>query len=308
MTQQSLKNALRDVSFTIATPFTDDGDRVHHDRLAENVATLEERGASVLLPCGNTGEYYALTDGERVDVVRTTVEAASPRATVVGGVGGSTKHAAKLISEYESVGADGVMIMHPTYTYIHPRGLVEYFERLISGTELGVVLYKRGPEVTRDMLTGLSTADNVVGVKYAVNDVDSFSATADSLDGEVTLLNGIAERFAPSFAVEGADGFTTGIGNFLPEHVCELQEAIEARDWERAKEIRNVLRPFEELRDEPAATPFASAKNVPTVKFGMDLQGMYGGPVREPLRSLSEEDERRVQTYLGHVEESELVA
>lgn len=40
----------------------------------------------------------------------------------------------------------------------------------------------------------------------------------------------------------------------------------------------------------------------------MELQGMYGGPVREPLVELSGEDEERVRTYLDSVNDSQLLA
>jgi 4-hydroxy-tetrahydrodipicolinate synthase len=296
MSTESTKSALRGVGFTIPTPFSEDGDQVRHDAIRQHVGSLSETGARLFVPCGNTGEYYALTNEERIGVVEATVEAADREASVVAGLGGSTKTAKFLASEYQRAGADAVMIMHPGHTYMSEAGLLDYYREIVEATDLDVVIYKRGPEVTKDILVELSGINNVVGIKYAVNDVDAFSDVVRSATDDVVWITGVAERFAPSFALEGAEGFTTGLGNFLPEPSLELQEAIADEDWERALQIRDALRPIEELRDETDDSPvFGSAKNVPVVKCGMELCGFYGGPVRNPLRSLSTSDRDRLE-------------
>ncbi len=114
--------------------------------------------------------------------------------------------------------------------------------------------------------------------------------------GDIVWINGIAERYAPSFSLEGAEGFSTGIGNFVPEQVLALQEALEDGDLHRATEIRDRLRSYEDLRQGTGANNrFGSANNVPAVKYGLDLVGQYGGPVREPLVDLSEVDRERAE-------------
>ncbi|WP_122091192.1 dihydrodipicolinate synthase family protein [Halalkalicoccus subterraneus] len=303
MSYDELQTDLAAVAFTTATPFGDDGDRVLTDEIERNVRTLYEAGARVFVPCGNTGEYYSLSRTERIDVVRTTVESLPDDATVIGGAGGSTKDTIELLEAYEDAGADAAMIMSPAHAYIHERGLIEYYRTLASSTDLGIVLYKRGPYITERVIDELASIGNVVAVKYAVNDVKAFSRLVETVSGDLVWLNGVAERYAPAYALEGADGFTTGIGNFVPEPVLELSRALAESDWTRAKRIRDVLRPFEDLREEAGnRPPFGAAKNVPAVKLGLDRRGMYGGPVREPLVELSEEDRNRVETYLDEIE------
>jgi 4-hydroxy-tetrahydrodipicolinate synthase len=189
---------------------------------------------------------------------------------------------------------------------MHERGVEAYYRRIVEATDLGVVLYKRGPELTHDHLASLASEDNVVAVKYADNDVKAFSAAAASIDG-VVWSNGIAERFGPSFALEGAEGYTTGIGNFVPEATLALMDALREEDWERAREIRDLLRPYEDLREEPGAdNAIAAANNVPAVKFGMELAGLHGGPVREPLVDLSEADRERAREHYDRIVTADL--
>lgn len=304
MSYQNLKSELAGVAFTVPTPFAASSDKIAHEHLASNLTRLEKAGGSIFVPCGNTGEYYSLTREERIAVVKTTIEATSSDSIVVAGAGGSTKTVLQLIEEYEQLGVDAVMVMNPSHVYINENGLVDYYERIANSTDLGVVVYKRGEAITDKVLENIIPIDNVVAIKYAVNDIDGFSQAAHANHEDVTWLTGIAERFAPSYAMEGADGFTTGIGNVVPEQVLELQEALESHSWKKAKDLRNILRPYENIRQEPTAHPsFSSAKNVPAVKHGLDVRGWYGGPVREPLRSLSSEDCDRVEKIYNQIRE-----
>ncbi|QLG27352.1 dihydrodipicolinate synthase family protein [Halorarum halophilum] len=301
MDYEELKDGLRGVAFTNPTPFSEDGEDVLHDELATNVEWIVDRGAEVVIPCGNTGEYYSLSMDERAEVVATTAEAAGD-ATVVGGLGGSTKSALGLLSRYETAGVDAVMVMHPVHTYLHHEGIRRYYERIVEATDLGVVLYKRGPELTTDHLATLAEYDNVVAVKYADNDVKAFSGAISDTEDDVVWSNGIAERFALSFAIEGAEAFTTGIGNFVPEQVLALNDALREEDWDEARRIRDLLRPYEDLREDTGdANHVPAANNVPAVKFGQELAGLYGGPVREPLVDLSEADRERAETYYDRI-------
>lgn len=298
MDYESLKHDLRDVAFTNPTPFDEDGERIVHDELASNVEFVRDAGAQVIVPCGNTGEYYSLSNEERTAVVETTAEAFGDAGSTVGGVGGSTKNATMLADRYADVGADAIMVMHPVHTYVHEDGLLDYYRTIVDDTDLGVVLYKRGPELTHDHIRELSERENVVAVKYAVDDITAFSNAVRTTPGDIVWMDGIAERFAPAFSLEGAEGFSTGIGNFAPEQVLALQEALEDGDMSRAKEIRDLLRPYEDLRQETGPNNrFGSANNVPAVKFGLELAGRYGGPVREPLVELSDADRERAEEY-----------
>ncbi|WP_408960271.1 dihydrodipicolinate synthase family protein [Natrinema sp. 74] len=291
-----LRNRFEDVAFTTAVPFSEDAETVRHDALAANLADLYDAGARLFVPCGNTGEYDALTDSERISIVETHVEATGDDAVVVAGAGGSIGEVTSLAAAYEDAGADAVMVMHPTHTYINESALADYYREICAQVDIGVVIYKRSPEITRDVLLELAAREEVVAVKFAVDDVREFAQTVEDGPADVTWVNGIAERYALPFAIEGATGYTTGIGNFVPEATLALFDALEAGEFERAREIRRLLRPLEDLRAAPGlGNTLPAGNNVPVVKYGQELAGAAGGPVRPPLRSLSPAAQRRVE-------------
>lgn len=308
MTRDVLRQRFRDVAFTTAVPFSPDESDVLFDDLADNLEKQYDAGARLFIPCGNTGEYYSLTDEERIEIVETHVEATGDEATIAGGVAGGLEEVTRLADAYEDAGADAIMVMHPDHTYLHERGVANYYHRICDATDLGVVIYKRGPEVPRDVIVDLTERENVVAVKFAVDDIKEFSQTVADASGEVTWVNGIAERYALSFAIEGATGYTTGLGNFAPEATLALFEAIKSEDWDRTRSIQRLLRPIEDLREEPGeANALAAANNVPVIKHGMDLAGYTGGPVRDPLIDLSAVDETRLEEYYETLQSAPLL-
>lgn len=305
MEPKPIETALRDVAFTTTTPFEPDNLDVQYDYLGENIQKLEATGARLFIPCGNTGEYDSLTHSERINVVEKTVKVADDNSTVVAGAGGSTRTVVDLVNQYQSAGADAAMIMHPTHTYVHEQGLLRYYRNILEATDLPLVLYKQGPELTHQSIIELAKEENVVGIKYALNDIKSFSAETTSVDNGLVWVNGIAERFAPAFALEGAEGFTTGIGNFLPNPTLGLMDALNAGNLDQARSIRDSLRPLEDLREEAGEeNNITAANNVPVVKYGMDYMGLHGGPVRPPLTELSAVDKERTERYIDEIQDA----
>jgi 4-hydroxy-tetrahydrodipicolinate synthase len=71
-----------------------------------------------------------------------------------------------------------------------------------------------------------------------------------------------------------------------------LFDALTNEDWERARELRNACIPYQNFRDQTGQNnTLKSAISVPAVKKGLELAGLHGGNVREPIRALSPKDE-----------------
>ena len=281
-THGATSSSLKTVLVTTVTPFDADGS-IRYDQLSAHCAYLLANGAEAVIPCGNTGEFTSLSVEEAKKVSAATVAAIGGRATVIAGVGGSTSLTIDLAVAAQESGADGVMIHHPVHTYIDRQGLVRYYERVVEALEIGVVLYKRGPELTDEVIRHLVQHERVVGVKYAVNDVNAFANLVHSVDDDVTWICGTAERWAPFFFLAGATGFSSGLGNFAPRKAMELFRLLASGKFAESMTARTDVVSFEELRQANH-----SANNVSAVKAAMSLIGLCSDTVREPLRELDE--------------------
>ena len=67
------------------TPFREDGS-VDFGQFGKHCAWLIEEGVAGLIPNGSLGEYEALSDTERAQIVTTAIDAADGRVPVVPGV------------------------------------------------------------------------------------------------------------------------------------------------------------------------------------------------------------------------------
>lgn len=289
----TLINDLRTVLVTNVTPFEENGD-VDHIQLASHSSFLVEQGVSVIAPCGNTGEFTSLSIDEAKAVTATVTEAVEHGdTTVIAGIGWSLPMAIELGQHAQEVGADGVLVHHPIHTYIDRNGLQSYYKQIIEALDIGVVLYKRGPELTDTLIRELVQDEQVVGVKYAVNDVNAFANLVQESSAAVTWMCGTAERWAPFFALGGAHAFSSGLANFAPEKALRLYEALAVGDYDKAMTLREALVEFEELRQLRH-----SGNNVPAVKYAMNLLGLCGPTVRDPLLDLDAEGAAAVRRII----------
>jgi dihydrodipicolinate synthase/N-acetylneuraminate lyase len=77
---------------------------------------LIRNGVHGLIPLGSTGEYYALSAGEREAVIRTVVETTDGRVPVVAGTNaGATSDVIAFSRQAEQLGCDGVMLEQLTF-------------------------------------------------------------------------------------------------------------------------------------------------------------------------------------------------
>jgi len=290
-----VRTHIRGVAVGLLTPFDEDG-AIEHEKLRSNARTLHEKGAETFLAVANISEYHSLTRDERVALAETSVDALPDDTCVLAGVGGSTGDAQDLIRAYEAAGVDAMMVMPPDHTYVHERGLLDYYRKLAAVTDRPLVPYVRGFDPSVDYLADLTRVDGVVGVKYALTDTVKLGAAVSEGADDVVWVNGFAEPLAVSAWAEGAEGFTAGVSNFRPEIGLALYDALSAGDWHRARELRDACLPYQRTRDgtgEDNAIP--GAVSIPIVKKGLELAGLHGGSVREPIRPLSAAEERRVE-------------
>ena len=283
MNQARLEEALHGVSVTTATPFTRDLSAIDADGIRRNMEFLSKEGVRFVVPCGNTGEFYSLSEKEWLQVVSATLDATREGMVVMPGVGHSIATAVDMVRQAESLGAQGVMVMYPQHVFSSEEGILNYYRRILdSSKEISVVLYKKGPLLTDAVLKELMTCRNLVGIKYAFGRVVDFAYSVQTLGTTVMWSCGTAERSAPFYWLAGARAFTSGLANFAPGISLQMYHALKAGNYEEAMRIQALVAPFENLREGRG-----TANNVPVVKAVMDYLGLAGGECRPPIHSLN---------------------
>lgn len=295
MTLESLRSQMAGIAAVTITPFIPGSLDVDHDGLRRVVRLMEDAGIDVIVPCGGTGEYYALTEQERREVVETVLDEVRHTPVVVG-IGTGVREAIAATRHAEAHGAAGVMVHQPIGAGIHPAGILDYYRAIAAATDLGIVAYVRDPMFSAEVLTEVGQIPNVVAVKYAIDNPKLFAMTVEAVSTSVDLvwLCGTAESWAPFFWPGGAIGFTSGLANVAPEKAVAMRAALKSGDPEAIHQSWSDARQIEDLRDRQCG-----ANNVSIVKLAAELCGLCSSAVRPPLSAPSPADRADLERLLA---------
>jgi 4-hydroxy-tetrahydrodipicolinate synthase len=277
---------LSTVQLVLLTPFSADGSEIILEVLSQFARQAYEAGVRVFVPGAGTGEFDSLSVEEVASCVRSVRSAVGDAAVVIAPVGLGLPHALAIGRRAAEAGADALLIMPPIHTYICDSGVRDYFRALSDAVPLPFLAYKKGP-IPRDELLGeLGASGRLVGVKYAVNDVDAVTRFVAANRGRLGVFCGTAERFAPFFHLAGATGYTSGAANLCPR----LTLALARGNYTRAMELVRVLRAIEDYRARAG-----DSYKISKLKTGIRLAGFVFGPPRPPQRALTGEEEEEVR-------------
>jgi 4-hydroxy-tetrahydrodipicolinate synthase len=149
-------------------------------------------------------------------------------------------------------------------------------------------------------LLELAEHENLIGIKYAVNDMDAFTRVIRADQGRIDWFCGTAERFAPFYALVGASGYTTGAGNICPRLTLAMQAAIVQGNWDEALRLQEILLPIEYYRSREN-----DSYNVSMLKHAIKQTGLDFGLPRPPQRQLNEQEMQEIDLLVTPILEAE---
>lgn len=263
-------------------------------------ARLAEAGIRVFIPCAGSAEFHSLDPEEIIAAVRMTRETIGPQGIILAPVGQWLEHAVRLGEGSREAGADGVLVMPLGFPYLSDAGARDYYLALLERLNGPTLIYKKDAIPSDELLLDLAGHPNLIGVKYAVNDLDAFTRVVQRDGGRIDWYCGSAERFAPFFMLAGAPGYTSGAGNVAPRLTLAMHAAARRGDWPEAMRLQCVLRPIEDYRARAG-----SSYNISFLKHAIRVTGLEFGQPRPPQRRLSETEMREIDALIGPILEAE---
>jgi 4-hydroxy-tetrahydrodipicolinate synthase len=291
---------LKGVYAVTITPFTKDN-KVDYEGLKSNVNWYIESGLHGVLPAGSTGEYVSLSDEERFNVAKTTMEAAKGKISVI--VGATAETAEKTIEfaqHAEKIGADGVMVLPPYYCKPLPSEIYAHYKRVGEAINIPIILYNNpwtsGIDIClKDVIKILEDVPNAQIVKESSGQIQR---TRDLLmqGPEKTKVFCGWEDLAFEAFVLGATGWISPVADIAPKIAVALFNAVvDEKDFEKGREIYNKILPLCQFLEN-------SGKLVQAVKFCLDRIGKVGGHLRSPRLPLTSEEEEKLEVILKDLE------
>jgi 4-hydroxy-tetrahydrodipicolinate synthase len=239
--REQTDGVIEGVGVALLTIFDEDG-KLQTSETGALASLLIEAGVRSVLVGGTIGEYYAMTDLEKVDLfgaIRDVVPSHVPLVLHAGGV--PLPRALNLARAAVDCGADAIIAL--------PRGvddLAEYYGEIVSAAGSTPVLAYHFPQVNAAIDAGALADFGVAGVKDSSGDADRLVLEVETLDIEVytgaTGLLNLAHNI-------GAQGALLGLANVHPE-MCILafdgdadaQRSLEAIGQEIATDFPGGLK------------------------------------------------------------------
>lgn len=261
----------------LVTPMQND--EVDAAVLAQLVDRQIQAGIKGLVVGGGTGEYGALTLGERRSIADEVIRAAAGRVPVIVHTGALTTRDAVALSRHaEGAGADAIMVASPFGESINWRERLTFYDVLTSSVELPVMIYNTPP-------AGLLAFEEI----QQLAELPNVSAVKDS-SGSPQLLGDLVDwAESTGFAVYvgwdsllydavriGARGAVFGAANLIPGPLGAVAQNVLAHGpTDESAALWRHLRPFLRFMER-------SPNYMSLCKAGLSLQGLAVGDVRPP--------------------------
>lgn len=277
------------------SPF-DSSNKVDLELFAKQVNFLVENGVSLLAHPMHIGESLNLTDVERMDLARTLVEAADGRVpTFVHVSHGGTDNSAIMAEHSAKIGSTGIVSMAPYHWQPQTEEILDHFKTVTSAHGGQFIAYNN-PKATNVNLTNeivsafVADFPGFVGFKDATFHMPTFggfcSISAKS-NNHFAVYTGI-EHLLTSVPA-GGSGCFSACAEVAPKLVNDLYSACRDANYEIARELQYKTWRLLDLlmTDYPA-----------TIKYCMELMGRPIGGVRQPIRSLNNDNKKHAKSEL----------
>jgi 4-hydroxy-tetrahydrodipicolinate synthase len=261
----------------IVTPFNANG--VDFKKLEELLEWHIKSGTDAVIVCGTTGEASTMTEQERKETIKFTVDTINKRIPVIAGTGTNNTAALINMSKWaESIGVDGLLVITPYYNKTTQKGLVEHFKAIATSVKTPIIVYnvpgRTGMNITPKTLKELCQFDNIIAVKEASGDISQIAAIKALCGDRLDLYSGNDDQIIPILSLGGV-GVISVIANIIPKVTHDMCELYLAGKTKEALKLQ---------LDSLALTNslFIETNPIP-IKTAMNVLGMTVGNLRLPL-------------------------
>lgn len=272
-----MRNNIEGVLTAIVTPFTDDG-ALHLPGLKRQIQRQLAAGNGIF--CGGTnGEFFVLTEEEKVAVTRTCVEEVAGRAPVVAHIGEiSTRATIRLGKQVEALGVDAVSVITPWFVPLTQAELIAHYTTIADALNVPVFLYnipaRTGNTIASETARALAAHPNIIGIKDSAGSHESLSGflkAVEDIDG-FDVLNGPDSLIHQGF-VEGCSACISGLANVAPNEINAIWARFRAGDITGSRQAQESVT---DLRTRLYSVAFSPA----AVKKALQVMGEEVGESR----------------------------
>jgi dihydrodipicolinate synthase/N-acetylneuraminate lyase len=243
-------------------------DELDFEAFDVNINAQLEAGVNGIILGGSLGEASVLTDDEKFELLKHTLEYVKGTVPVILNIAEQTTKAAVAIAKkaYE-YGADGLMLLPPMRYKADENETIAYFAEVAESTPLPIMIYNNPVdykiEVTLDMFEELAAFENIQAVKESTRDIINVTRMFNRFGNRFKIFTGV-DPIATESLMMGCDGWVAGLVDAFPKETVAIYRLIKAGRYDEARAIHRWFLPVLELDIHPKLVQYIKLAEVAT--------------------------------------------
>ena len=275
----------------VVTPHHADGS-IDRDGFAAVIEHLIASGVHGIINGGSTGEYYAQSMQERVELATLAHEVIGGRVPLIVGTIAIRLPDSILMAETAAkIGADAILVGSPPYAVPTERENALNALAIDRAADLPIMLYnypgRMGINMGEEFLDRVGRSRNFRAIKESSGDINRVHLLARDYP-HIQMSCGMDDQ-ALEFFAWGARSWVCAGSNFLPaEHIALWRACAVEGDFDKGRRIMSAMMPLMRVLEQ-------GGKFVQCIKYGAEMAGLRAGPPRPPLKALNKDDKRQLE-------------
>ena len=279
---------LKGVYPAMATPLTPE-EKIDQVALKKLVHYLLGGGVHGIVALGSTGEFPAMNESMRQQVMETTLAEVNGKVPVLIGCGEpGTQRTVDQVKIAGQSKADGVLVAVPYYFNMDQPAVIRHYQTVADASSLPVVIYNF-PQMTKvaftaDTVAKLAEHPNIIGIKDSSGDFFGMQRFIDVTAGaDFAVMSGNPALGLSAYQLGAKGGIYAGCSLF-PKQCAAVYNAFMNGDMTAAVEMQKKTSLI------PMMGGFGP--NAAVVKFGLNKLGVCGPTVAAPFSLAAGQDEK----------------
>ena len=279
---------LKGVFPAMATPLTPE-EKIDQASLKKLVHYLIDGGIHGIVALGSTGEFPAMNESMRQQVMETTLAEVNGKVPVLIGCGEpGTQRTVEQVKIAGQTKAAAVLVAVPYYFNMDQPAVIRHYQTVADASSLPVVIYNF-PQMTKvaftaDTVAKLAEHPNIIGIKDSSGDFFGMQRFIDVTAGaDFAVMSGNPALGLSAYQLGAKGGIYAGCSLF-PKQCSAVYNAFMNGDMTAAVEMQKKTSLI------PMMGGFGP--NAAVVKFGLNKLGICGPTVAAPFSLAAGQDEK----------------
>ena len=275
----------------VITPHQEDGS-IDRDGFVAMIEYLINAGVHGIINGGSTGEYYAQSMDERMEMAKLAKDAIAGRVPlIVGTVAIRLPDSIAMAEHAAKIGAEAILVGSPPYSVPTERENALNALAIDRAADLPIMLYnypgRMGINMGEEFLDRVGRSRNFCAIKESSGDINRVHLMARDYP-HIQLSCGMDDQ-ALEFFAWGARSWVCGGSNFIPkEHIALWKACAVEGNFDKGRRIMSAMMPLMRVLEQ-------GGKFIQCIKHGCEMNGMHAGPPRPPLKGLNKDDKRQLE-------------